>query len=78
MYSRYACHLCEDMLDQLREFSSELFFTITVQDIDDSPVLRRLYNEAVPVLMHNNVEICRHFLDLATLRKTIEAERCVR
>lgn len=77
MYSRYGCHLCEDMLQTLREFQSEIAHTVRVIDIDDDPALVAKYNDAVPVLTLRGEEICRHFLDLEALRKVVDPEQRV-
>ncbi len=73
LLNRYACHLCEDMLLSLQDYATELHFKVTLVDIDDNPELQQVYNEAVPVLMHNGREVCRHFLDLQALRKALAA-----
>lgn len=71
MYSRYGCHLCEDMLQLLHEFQTDMAYTIRVIDIDDHPALVKQYNDAVPVLTLRGVEICRHFLDLEALQQVV-------
>jgi glutaredoxin len=73
LLNRYACHLCEDMQLSLQDYATELQFSVTLVDIDDNPGLLQVYNEAVPVLMHNGREICRHFLDLQALREALAA-----
>lgn len=76
LYSRYACHLCEDMLLSLQGYAAELNFSVNVIDIDDTPALRQVYNEAVPVLLCHGREVCRHFLDLQALREALAALQC--
>ena len=71
LYTREGCHLCEDMLAQLNEFSQSLNFTLSVIDIDETPALRQRYNDAVPLLLAGDREICRHFLDLKSLQAAI-------
>lgn len=73
LFSRYGCHLCEDMLLSLNDYARDFAFHVKVVDIDDDPQLRALYNEAVPVLQVNNREVCRHFLDLNALREALDA-----
>ena len=77
VYSRYGCHLCEDMLQLLRELKAEMPYTVRVIDIDDDPALVKRYNDAVPVLTLRGVEICRHFLDLEALQKVVDLEQRV-
>ena len=71
LYTREGCHLCEDMHALLNEFSQSLNFTFAVIDIDETPALCRQYNDAVPLLLFGNREICRHFLDLKSLQAAI-------
>ena len=75
LYSRYACPLCEDMQYTLQDFSTDMHFQVTVVDIDNDPQLRALYNEAVPVLVMGDHEVCRHFLDLDALKKAVGTQR---
>lgn len=77
VYSRYGCHLCDDMLQTLREFEQDLGLSIAVVDIDDNAALAKQYNDAVPVLTCRGNEICRHFLDLVALEKIVDQERRV-
>ena len=71
LFSRQGCHLCEDMHDSLREYETELNFSVSVVDIDGDAALRASYNELVPVLTHGNKEICRYFLDMVALRQAL-------
>ena len=41
---------------------------VDVIDIDTDPALEARYNEAVPVLMCDGVELCRYHLDEARVR----------
>ncbi|MDO8180103.1 MAG: glutaredoxin family protein [Undibacterium sp.] len=81
LYSRSYCHLCDDMLAQLRtcmESDQEikqrnLRFSIDVIDVDADEALIALYDELVPVLIGKKAEgkevrICHYFLDVAKLK----------
>ncbi len=57
------CSLCHDMLAQLKPFQEQHGFTINVIDVDDNDRLLAKYDELVPVLLHNDVEICHWHLD---------------
>ena len=59
----------------LQDFSTDMHFKVTVVDIDNDPQLRALYNEAVPVLVMGDHEVCRHFLDLDALKKAVGTQR---
>jgi len=68
LYGRRECHLCEDMQEGLKEFSEQLGFSVEIIDIDDNPALISLYGSKVPVLVHENHEICHYFLDPQALQ----------
>jgi hypothetical protein len=67
LYSREACHLCQDMLAQLGELRETLAFDVSVVEIDDDPALVARYGQWVPVLTSGNEEICHYFLDPSAL-----------
>lgn len=69
IYSREACHLCQDMILALKNLQQQVSFDFQVIDIDSSSDLVALYGERIPVLMSpiDNQEICHYFLDLAAL-----------
>jgi hypothetical protein len=71
LYSRSYCHLCDDMLEQLRTYlaSANLTLEIQVVDVDADDALIALYDELVPVLTAKKLDgpetqICHYFLDL--------------
>lgn len=47
-----------------REFDVE----VEILDVDADPALEALYNELVPVLLHEGNELCHYFLDTAKVR----------
>ena len=68
LYGRRGCHLCDDMQVELRKFGSELGFTLKIINIDEDSALIDEYGTKVPVLMHENHEICHYFLDPQALQ----------
>ncbi|MCK4743543.1 MAG: glutaredoxin family protein [Sulfuriflexus sp.] len=68
LYGRSECHLCEDMQVELEKFSAELNFTLKIIDINEDSTLIDEYGTKVPVLMHENHEICHYFLDPQALQ----------
>lgn len=68
LYGRHNCHLCEDMQAELEKFSSVLDFTLKIIDIGEDSALINAYGTKVPVLMHENHEICHYFLDPQALK----------
>jgi len=69
VYGRSHCHLCQNMLDELKELCSEFGFSIQTIDIDGDPELERLYGQKVPVLMAEDQEICHYTLDFKSLKE---------
>ena len=68
LYSLPGCHLCEQMLAGVEELRAEFGFAVTEVDIDSNPVLQQRYGEHIPVLVAEETELCRHFLDAAAVR----------
>lgn len=76
LYTRYGCHLCEDMLLLLNDFADELHIEVALVDIDNDLELKARYNDAVPVLMTGDREICRHFFNLCALKEALAVPDC--
>ena len=86
LYSRSYCHLCDDMLEQLRACLASdpemrltgLTASIKVIDVDADESLVALYDELVPVLtgqknQEQATQICHYFLDIAKLKAFLHA-----
>jgi hypothetical protein len=73
LFYREGCHLCQSMLQALRGLQSRLDFALRLVDIDADPVLRRRYDEWVPVLCRGEHEICHYHLDEPRLRQELNA-----
>lgn len=71
VYSRLGCHLCEDMLDELKQFQTELVYTFEVYDIDDDGKLFDQFNALVPIVFLADQEIFRYFFELASLKEAL-------
>ena len=61
--AREHCHLCEELISELRQFQGRYSFEIEVVDVDRDPRLEEKWGDKVPVLLDGEREICRHFLD---------------
>ena len=48
--------------------ASELGFSVEILDVDADPELETRFNELVPVLLHEGVELCHYVLDVAKVR----------
>jgi glutaredoxin len=75
LYSRRGCHLCDDMLAVLNEFSDTYHYRVEVRDIDLDPALHAKFNTLVPALYLGEHEICHYFLDLESLQSALEQHR---
>jgi glutaredoxin len=71
LYYREGCHLCEAMLQALRDLKLKLGLELELQlvDIDRDPELVRRYDEWVPVLYLGEREVCHYHLDEQLLRQ---------
>lgn len=69
LYYREGCHLCQSMLQALRGLQSRLDFNLKLVDIDGDPELRQRYDEWVPVLAHEELELCHYNLDERAVRE---------
>lgn len=75
VYVRSGCHLCDDMLEGLKEYQQEHALTLEVIDIMGKPSLETEFGRRIPVLQHENDVICEYFLEPATLLDYISAIR---
>jgi hypothetical protein len=63
VYGRTYCHLCDDMIAALRALQGRCEFDFRVVDMDSDAALEARFGEKVPVLMHEERELCHYFLD---------------
>lgn len=75
LLSRDYCHLCHDMAAALQPLLATFGATLSVLDVDADPALEALYDEAVPVLLHGDRELCRHFLDMTKVSEYLSGFR---
>ena len=68
LISRRYCHLCAEMEAALAPLLAEFGVALEVLDVDADPALEVLYDELVPVLLHNRRELCHYFLDESKVR----------
>lgn len=68
LISRAYCHLCKDMEAALVPLASEFGVSVNVVDIDTRPEFEALYDELVPVLLHEGTELCHYFLEATKVR----------
>ena len=77
LYGRAWCHLCDDMRAALEPLLAEFGAQVVVIDIDADPLLEASYNELVPVLVCDGVELCHYHLDVARVRAALAARVAV-
>jgi thiol-disulfide isomerase/thioredoxin len=73
LYGRAWCHLCDEMRAALGPLATEFGVQLEVVDIDADPVLEARYNERVPVLVCEGVELCHYHLDEGRVRAALTA-----
>ncbi len=72
LYTRDRCHLCDEVKHKLVLLRQEADFEIREVDIDESPELRELYNERVPVVAINGREVFEYRLDAARFLELVK------
>ena len=75
LFGRVECHLCEDAAAVLDALAGDLEISVNRVDIDGLPAVRTRYDRHVPVLCHEDTEICRHSLDLPKLERYLASQR---
>jgi len=63
VYSRPACCLCDEIKQQLAQLRRRVDFELEEINIDEDEVLRRLYNDEVPVVMIDGRKAFKYRLD---------------
>jgi hypothetical protein len=67
LFYREGCHLCEDMINQLRELFPRLDFQLL--NVDSRQQWFDEYNEKVPLLKCGDQILCQYFLEPEKIRK---------
>jgi glutaredoxin len=63
IFSRPACCLCDEVKLQLAQLRGRADFELEEINIDEDEVLRRLYNDEVPVVMIDGRKAFKYRLD---------------
>jgi thioredoxin reductase (NADPH) len=61
--SRQWCHLCHELVEALEPIARHYGWRIEVVDIEGETALEARWDELIPVLLADDVEICHHRLD---------------
>ena len=60
IYSRPECHLCDDMLAELKKWQNQYDFEFEVFNIDNDSELTARYAARIPLLALDQTEICEY------------------
>ena len=71
IYGRAWCHLCEEMREALEPIAAAAGARLEVIDVDSDPALQARYDELVPVLVCDGIELCHYRLDEARVRAAL-------
>jgi hypothetical protein len=76
LYSKPGCHLCEPVEQAIRAAQATRRFEFSIRNILDNADALARYQNDIPVVMVNGVEIARHRLSAQRLTFALdEAER---
>ena len=68
LYGRENCHLCDEMLDELKDLLQGSDSIYHVIKINGDPELEQRYGARVPVLVAGDRELCHIRLDRQSVR----------
>lgn len=72
LYGRPACHLCQEMADEIGDLLGPGNYRLRVEDVDSRPDWRSRYGTRVPVLTTaDGAEISEYRLDFERLRALV-------
>ncbi len=70
-YTKYGCHLCDEMKEVLKKVRSEIKFDLEEVNIENDNELFEKYKVKIPLLMINGKIFAKYRIDEAKLRKKI-------
>jgi len=75
LYSRPACHLCEEMKDVIARVTATLSTTVALEEIDIStePALEARYGVEIPVLLVNGRKAAKYRIAESELRRMLSS-----
>ena len=68
LITRSYCHLCHEMESVAAPLVAEFGGRLALLDVDADPALLALYDERVPVLLHENEILSQYVLDHGKVR----------
>lgn len=73
LYTRPACHLCDDAKEAIRAACCDSEYTLDEVNIESRGDLLHHYRQDIPVVLINGVEAFRHRVDSREFRRCIAA-----
>ncbi|WP_435174978.1 glutaredoxin family protein [Halorussus sp. AFM4] len=73
VYTREACHLCEDAIETVDRVADEVAADVSVEtvDVDEDPELREEYGERVPYVLVDGRPQFKYRVDATSLRTVL-------
>ncbi len=83
LYSRYNCHLCEDMLEIIQSLqhsaTGDVLFELLIIDVDKNPLDKEKYGLKIPILFFVNdkqlQEVCQYYFDQKTFLEYVYSNK---
>lgn len=72
IYSRPECHLCDEMLDELKRWQNKYDFEVQILNIDKDSELTARYAARIPLLALNDEEICEYHFDEKSFLRSLK------
>jgi glutaredoxin len=72
LYTRTGCCLCDTAKAVIAKAGARADFDYEERDIDQDQDLRRLYNEEVPVIAIDGIDVFRYAVDLEELIRRLQ------
>ncbi|MGH9733361.1 MAG: glutaredoxin family protein [Candidatus Acidiferrales bacterium] len=73
LYTRAACHLCEEAKSVIAPIAAQVGASVHEVDIDADPVLRERYTKDVPVVFVGPRFFAKYRVDAERLRRTLQS-----
>ncbi|HLF15192.1 MAG TPA: glutaredoxin family protein [Bacteroidota bacterium] len=65
--TRKGCHLCDLALGELDIICETFPFSLKLTYLDDHPELNGKFGNDIPVILVDQIEVCRHRIDRAAM-----------
>ncbi len=72
IYSRPACHLCDDAKEVIERVRRRYGFALRVINIEEDPELEEAYGTQIPVVFINGSKAFKYRVDEAELEKKVK------